>query len=77
MRKRDDRGETGGKYGKKETKIMMKIVATNGVANQPPNGDPLQRRPLVPIMFAQNAGISTLKSWSTRLGYTLIEKQLR
>ena len=32
-------------------KIMMKIVATNVVASRPPNGDRLQRRPLVPIMM--------------------------
>ena len=30
-------------------KIMMKILATNVVASQPPNGDRLQLRPLVPI----------------------------
>ena len=54
MRKGDDR-ETGKKREKKtggekkEKKIMMKIVATNVVASRPPNGDRLQRRPLVPI----------------------------
>ena len=30
-------------------KIMAEIVATNVVASRPPNGDRLQRRPLVPI----------------------------
>ena len=43
MRKGRDGGE------KKEKKIMKKIVATNVVASRPPNGDRLQRRPLVPI----------------------------
>ena len=38
---------SGGLYAKK---IMMKIVATNVVASRPPNGDRLQRRPLVPIL---------------------------
>ena len=28
---------------------MAEIVATNVVASRPPNGDRLQRRPLVPI----------------------------
>ena len=45
MRKGDD-GEK--KRGKK--KIMVEIVATNVVASRPPNGDRLQRRPLVPIV---------------------------
>ena len=39
--------------GKKEKKKMtMKIVATNVVANRLPNGDRLQRRPLVPIIIS-------------------------
>ena len=42
MRKGDDGEKKTGK------KIMMKIVATNVVASRPPNGDRLQRRPLVP-----------------------------
>ena len=56
MRKGDDgekekREKNGGeKNGGKKKKIMMKIVATNVVASRPPNGDRLQRRPLVPIM---------------------------
>ena len=44
---------SGGLYAVQEgymlKKIMMKIVATNVVASRPPNGDRLQRRPLVPI----------------------------
>ena len=36
-------------------KIMMKIVATNVVASRPPNGDRLQRRPLVPISLVQHS----------------------
>ena len=44
-RKRHDR-ETD---KKRNTKIkMIEKVATNVVASQPPNGDRLQRRPLVP-----------------------------
>ena len=38
------KGDNG---GAKKTE-MMKIVATNVVASRPPNGDRLQRRPLVP-----------------------------
>ena len=34
---------------KEKKKIMAEIVATNVVASRPPNGDRLQRRPLVPI----------------------------
>ena len=52
MRKGDDgekKNKTGDKKnGEKREKIMMKIVATNLVASRPPNGDRLQRRPLVP-----------------------------
>ena len=33
---------------RKRKKITMEIVATNVVASRPPNGDRLQRRPLVP-----------------------------
>ena len=44
MRKIDD----GEKKKEKEKKITVEIVATNVVASQPPNGDRLQRRPLVP-----------------------------
>ena len=33
----------------KNGKSMMKIVATNVVASRPPNGNRLQRRPLVSI----------------------------
>ena len=43
MRKGRDGGEN-------EKKIMAEIVATNVVASRPPNGDRLQRRPLVPII---------------------------
>ena len=35
-------------------KIMMKIVATIVVASRPPNGDRLQRRPLVPKVDVQH-----------------------
>ena len=52
-------GETGGKKKKREKKgkfkrrkkITVKIVATNVVASRPPNGDRLERRPLVPIYY--------------------------
>ena len=48
--------KTGKKRGKKGgKKIMMKIVATNVVASRPPNGDRLQRRPLVPISLVQHS----------------------
>ena len=40
--------ETGKKTGEK--KITLKIVATSVVASRPPNGDRLQRRPLMPRM---------------------------
>ena len=43
MRKIDD--------GEKEKKITVEIVATNVVASRPPNGDRLQRRPLVPKTY--------------------------
>ena len=48
MRKGRDR--EGWKKWNGKWKIMVKIVATNVVARQPPNGDRLQRRPLVPIL---------------------------
>ena len=48
MRNIDD-GEKEKK--KKKKKIMTEIVATNVVASRPPNGDRLQRRPLVPKVF--------------------------
>ena len=47
MRNIDDR------EGKKE-KITVEIVATNVVASRPPNGDRLQRRPLVPICYPRH-----------------------
>ena len=47
MRKIDD-GERK-KEKEKRKKITVEIVATNVVASRPPNGDRLQRRPLVPI----------------------------
>ena len=47
MRKVDD-GEEKKKKKKKEKKIKAEKVATNVVASRPPNGDRLQRRPLVP-----------------------------
>ena len=56
MRKGDD-GEKReekktGKTGKKrKKKITAEIVATNVVASRPPNGDRLQRQPLVPIII--------------------------
>ena len=52
--KKKNRGEKtwGEKTGKKNGKIMMKIVATNVVASRP-NGDRLQHRPLVPILLVQ------------------------
>ena len=43
MRKIDD-----GEKKEEKKKIMVEIVATNVVASRPPNGDRLQRRPLVP-----------------------------
>ena len=48
MRKVDD-GKRKEKEKKKKKKITAEIVATNVVASRPPNGDRLQRRPLVPI----------------------------
>ena len=45
MRNIDD-GEKEKK--KEEKKIMVEIVATNVVASRPPNGDRMQRQPLVP-----------------------------
>ena len=50
IRKIDD-GEKKKKERKKKEKkkkITLEIVATNVVASRPPNGDRLQRRPLVP-----------------------------
>ena len=51
MRKIDDgeRKRKRKKKKKKKKKITVEIVATNVVASRPPNGDRLQRRPLVPI----------------------------
>ena len=43
------------KKEKKKEKIMAEIVATNVVASRPPNGDQLQRRPLVPISLVQHS----------------------
>ena len=37
-----------GEKTEEKKKITVKIVATNVVASRPPNGDRLQRRPLVP-----------------------------
>ena len=48
MRKGDDGEKKREKKEKKEKKIKMFLVATNVVASRPPNGDRLQRRPLVP-----------------------------
>ena len=48
MRNIDD----GEKKKKKKKKITVEIVATNVVASRPPNGDRLQRRPLVPIIMS-------------------------
>ena len=48
MRKVDDGKRKEKKKEKK--KITAEIVATNVVASRPPNGDRLQRRPLVPII---------------------------
>ena len=53
MRNIDD-GEKKRKRKKEKEKIMAEIVATNVVASRPPNGDRLQRRPLVPIMDAMD-----------------------
>ena len=36
------------KKKRRRKKITVEIVATNVVASRPPNGDRLQRRPLVP-----------------------------
>ena len=50
MRKGRD-GESGEVVVKKKKIIIMKkIVATNGVASRPPNGDRLQHRPQVTIL---------------------------
>ena len=46
------KGRNGEKNGEKMEKIMVKIEATNVVASRPPNGDQLQRRPLVPISIS-------------------------
>ena len=43
------KGRDGGGGEKKKKKIKAEIVATNVVAGRPPNGDRLQRRPLVPM----------------------------
>ena len=47
LRKVDD----GKRKKRKEKKITAEIVATNVVASRSPNGDRLQRRPLVPIII--------------------------
>ena len=47
MRNIDDGEEK--KKEKERKKITVEIVATNVVASRAPNGDRLQRRPLVPI----------------------------
>ena len=41
---------------KRKKKITAEIVATNVVASRPPNGDRLQRRPLVPIGISGKIG---------------------
>ena len=46
MRKIDD-----GEKEKEKKKITVEIVATNILASRPPNGDRLQRRPLVPKVY--------------------------
>ena len=51
MRKIDDGEKKRKRKKKKKKKITVEIVATNVVASRPPNGDRLQRRPLVPIMM--------------------------
>ena len=57
------------KKGKKEKKkITVEIVATNVVASRPPNGDRLQRRPLVPIQTDLNEPIKKNR-WPERLVY--------
>ena len=57
MRKIDDgekkRKKKEKKRKKKKKKKTVKIVATNVVASRPPNGDRLQRRPLVPKLLLQ------------------------
>ena len=51
MRKIDDgEKEKEKKKKKKKKENNGGIVATNFVASRPPNGDRLQRRPLVPII---------------------------
>ena len=47
---------------RRRKKIMTEIVATNVVASQPPNGDRLQRQPLVPIQTKYQA-IGTEDTW--------------
>ena len=50
MRKIDDGEKKKKKKKRKKKKITVEIVATNVVASRPPNGDRLQRQPLVPII---------------------------
>ena len=50
MRKADNGGEKNGGKKTGEKKITLKIVATSVDASRPPNGDRLQRRPLMPRM---------------------------
>ena len=52
------------KRKRKEKKITAEIVATNVVASQPPNGDRLQRRPLVPIVAEVQLKASQIKTWT-------------
>ena len=48
----------------------MKIVTTKVVASQPPNGDRLQRRPLMPILtpkLSQEKGLYLKNLWLLKL----------
>ena len=56
------RKKTGGKTGEKTgEKKKENKVATNVVASRPPNGDQLQRRPLVPIFENSISYLFSLK----------------
>ena len=59
-----------------EWKIMMKIVATNVVASRPPNGDRLQRRPLVPIYISIHEPYSAVYSVQCSVKYLVVEEQV-
>ena len=55
---------------------MVEIVATNVVNSRPPNGDRLQRRPLVPIDFAASSRSFIWLAWLASRGFSLTENTL-